>query len=218
MITRNIIHRRFSLLPTIILALTAVALTGCQNGQFIWETDKEDATQIEVSPEQMMAAWMEYGSPGHAHDYIAKFEGEWTAAGHMYKFTTPDGQPTPMFGGASNQLVLGGRFLKMHYFADDADMPFEGLGYFGYDNSTNKYVSIWMDSMSTSIFRSEGNIEPETGDLIMFGSAYDPATSTTSATRENLRLLDENTYYTEMYEQQANGDYIKVMDITYRRN
>ena len=91
------------------------------------------------------------------HEILKSFAGEWTVAG---KYRVAPGQPwQEMQFAAKNEIVLGGRFVQIHYTGDAVlgmPGPFEGLGFLGYDVRKRKYVSAWMDNMETIILTGEG--------------------------------------------------------------
>lgn len=62
-------------------------------------------------------------------------------------------------GVATNRRIAGGRWLVMDYRADSG---FDGHGVFGWDASTEKYTSAWVDSMQASIARGVGTWDPRT--------------------------------------------------------
>ena len=64
--------------------------------------------------------------------------------------------------------------LKILFAGDMMGSPFSGIGLNGYDNNTGKYVSTWMDTMSTAILYFEGTAGPD-GKLSVAAVAAPPA-------------------------------------------
>ncbi len=60
---------------------------------------------------------------------------------------------------STNRRIGGGRWLIVDYKADSG---FEGHGIYGWDPATGKYTGVWVDSMQSSIARSEGTWDPAT--------------------------------------------------------
>ena len=55
---------------------------------------------------------------------------------------------------------MGGRYLEQRFKGDIMGMPFEGIGYTGYDNVKKQYWGTWMDNMSTGMMTSTGTAPP----------------------------------------------------------
>jgi hypothetical protein len=70
----------------------------------------------------------------------------------------PGAAPILLTATATNRMV-GGRWLVGDHRADSG---FEGHGVYGWDDAKGKYVGSWVDSMQTSIARSEGEWDPAT--------------------------------------------------------
>ncbi len=68
------------------------------------------------------------------------------------------------------------------------NQPFSGIGYTGYDNFNKKYVSFWIDNMSTGMSTMDGKIDK-----------------------------DNDTHVFEVYDVTAYGDKKPTMQITYTR-
>lgn len=94
--------------------------------------------------------------------------------------------------------------------------PFNGIGVMGYDNHTKKYVSTWMDSMSTGIFFMEGTASAD-GKTITQKGQYDDPMEGRMKLRGVTKVVDNNTEIFEMYSTGKKGKEIKMMEITYTR-
>lgn len=105
---------------------------------------------------------------GH-HSRLARLVGEWT--GPTKTWFEPDvlADESPMTGKITP--ILDGRFLLHEYTGELTGKPFEGVAIYGFDVTTNKFQSAWVDSfhMSTGIMFSE--CEP--GDRFAVLGSYD---------------------------------------------
>ena len=63
----------------------------------------------------------------------------------------PGADPMVMDGTSENRWVMGGRYLEQRFNGNFMGMPFEGIGYTGYDNVKKQYWGTWMDNMSTGM-------------------------------------------------------------------
>ncbi|HYE02548.1 MAG TPA: DUF1579 domain-containing protein [Phycisphaerales bacterium] len=124
----------------------------------------------EMGPDEM--AWMKAAMPGREHEMLAKGVGTWDAQATFWM--QPGAPPMESAGTAVMTMELDGRWLKQEYTSSFMNMPFRGIGYTGYDNIKKKYVSTWMDTMSTSMMASEGTFDPATNTYHYTGSFQDP--------------------------------------------
>lgn len=91
--------------------------------------------------------------------------------------------------------------------------PFTGIGVTGYDNHTKKYVSTWMDSMSTTILVFEGTASTD-GKTITQESHYDTPFKGPLTWRSVTEIVDDNTWSFEMFGTDKDGKEEKIMEIT----
>lgn len=118
------------------------------------------------SMEEMMAEMARLGTPGEHHEKLSRAVGEWKVES---SFTMP-GQPAmESTGSMSSEWVLDGRFIKTDFHLPDMmGMPFHGIGFNGYDNSSESYVGVWMDNMSTKAFVTKGELMDD-GSFVWIG-------------------------------------------------
>jgi hypothetical protein len=95
--------------------------------------------------------------------------------------------------------------------------PFHGISFTGYDNVREKYRSVWIDDMSTTMVVSEGEADEE-GKVITLGGSYACAMTgeKDKATIQVLRILSRDKHVFEMHDP-SRGENSKVMEITYNR-
>lgn len=99
--------------------------------------------------------------PGPEHAFLAELEGTWEV-----KSSTPGGDMT---GTATYKMKHGGLWLVSEMDAKMPEGPFTGQGLDTYDTSKKKYVSIWVDSMSSSPVTLEGDRSKDGKTLTMTG-------------------------------------------------
>jgi hypothetical protein len=93
--------------------------------------------------------------------------------------------------------------------------PFSGIGYTGYDNIQKRYVSTWMDNMSTGMMSTTG-----TGDetsMTFTGTSLDPLTGQSLPLEEKVTTIDADTFTMEMFGPDPSGKMFKMMEIRYER-
>jgi hypothetical protein len=94
-------------------------------------------------------------------------------------------------------MILDGRFLQDEFSGEMMGSPFTGIGVIGYDNQSKKYVSIWMDSMSTGIYFFEGTASQD-GRTISLESRFNDPIKGPGTWHLVTRIVDENTEVAEM--------------------
>lgn len=126
---------------------------------------QEPAEQAGMEMDPMMQAWMETMNPGPQHEMLAAMAGSWTADVTMWM--GPGAEPMKSGGTIEAKMIFDGRILKEAHTGSMMNMPFEGLGFTGYDNVTGKYWAIWMDNMGTGVYPAEGSYDEESGKLTL---------------------------------------------------
>lgn len=176
-------------------------------------TDAPDP--MEMSTEEMMAAWMELGTPGEKHKTMLKDVGTWTA--HT-KFLMDPSTPDVWTEGEGKCVIepmLDGRFIKSTFTMDFMGMPFKGVALNGYDNGRECYVSTWVDSMSTQILTMTGHMQDD-GSLVMEGRSFMPGMG-----EYDMKIVytwDSEDQWTEtFYDKMPGMGYVNTGIITFTR-
>ncbi|MEO8350070.1 MAG: DUF1579 domain-containing protein, partial [Acidobacteriota bacterium] len=163
----------------------------------------------------MMEAWAKVATPGEAHKMLATSVGTWDTT--VKSWWQPGAPPMESKGTAENRMIMGGRFLEGRFTGTMMDMPFEGLGYTGYDNYKKQFVSTWMDNMGTSIMTSVGKAD-STGKTITFtGEMDDPMEGKTKPVKNTMTIVDNDHQTFEMWSPGPDGKMAKMMEIHYMR-
>lgn len=162
----------------------------------------------------MMEAMMKAGTPGDAHKKLDAFTGNWDTKITMWMM--PGQPPMSSTGSSENRWLFGGRYLEQRFKGDFMGMPFEGLGYTGYDNVKNQYWGTWMDSMSTAMMASTGSSAD--GKVWNFtGAMPDPMTGKDAKVEEKITIVDADHHTMEMWTPGPDGKMFKTMEIAYSR-
>lgn len=162
----------------------------------------------------MMEVYKKVATPGAPHKLLASLEGTWTT--RTKSWMEPGKPPVDMTGTCEQKMLLGGRYLQQVYTGDMMGEPFTGISFLGYDNHTGKYVSIWIDSLSTGIYNFEGTASAD-GKTITQESNYDDPVRGPMAWRSVTRVVDDNTLEYEMFFIPEGGKEEKAMEMTVTR-
>jgi hypothetical protein len=161
----------------------------------------------------MMEAWMKAATPGDAHKALEPFVGTWDVK--VKSWMEPGAEPMESAGTSENRWVLDGRWVEQQFKGTFMDMPFNGIGYTGYDNMKKQYVGTWMDNMSTAAMLSTG-----TGDANVWkftSTMDDPVTGKATPVKETITVTDKDNHLLEMWSPAPDGSMFKTMEIRYTR-
>lgn len=150
------------------------------------------------------------------HEGFAPFAGTFTAEVKMWM---GPGEPMVMTGTMTNELDLGGRFLRQHFVGDGADGPFgafEGRGFWGYNTATETYEGVWLDTAATMMHLERGTRD-KPGVWTMRGEMTNPQDGSKLSKRTVIELKDNDRHSMTTYFAGPDGNEHKSMEITYVR-
>src|SRR5690349_18672842 len=98
--------------------------------------------------------YADLATPGAPHKLLARMAGTWSMKGSCRM--EPGGDWIEHTGISVQRSILDGRFLQQDFKGEMLGISFSGVGYTGYDNHKEKYVSTWLDSFGTGIYNFEG--------------------------------------------------------------
>jgi hypothetical protein len=174
---------------------------------------------------EMMKKCMAMGMPGDHHKLLEHFVGTWDLSLKSW-MGGPDSPATESKGTAESKWVLDGRYVEENVKSEMSmpdetgamkKMAFVGRGVTGYDNFKQKYVSTWMDNMSTQVMLSKGDADPAGKVFTFYAEVDEPMEGKQEQMLKTvIRVIDKDKHVFEMYNLSA-GDNFKVMEITYTR-
>jgi Protein of unknown function (DUF1579) len=202
--------------PRTSLCFALVALTGLALGVALAQDSKksQEAKAPAAPAASKEPAMPPMPKPGPEQAILKRGEGVWEARVEMRM--GPPGTPPEVSTGVETNTLVGGLWLITDYKGSMAGTPFQGHGTMGYDAALKKYVGIWVDSMSTSLSRSEGDFDPKSNTLTMVGQTIGEDGKPMKF-REVLQWPDPNTRAFTMYMAGPDGREIPGMTITYKR-
>jgi hypothetical protein len=193
--------------------LSALVAAGALIAGFALANDKEQ--KLDPKVEELMKKAEAACTPGPAHEALEPLVGEWNAEVKMWM--EPTAPPTISKGTAKSTWALKGRFVQQEFNGEFIGKPFHGISFTGYDNVRQKYRSVWIDDMSTTIVTSEGDADSN-GKVLALGGDYACAMTGEKhkQTKQIYRILSRDKHVFEMHDP-TRGDNSKVMEITYTR-
>ncbi len=151
----------------------------------------------------------EFPKPGPQHELIKQGEGTWDAVAKG-----PEGMEAK--GTATGKMACGGLWLVSDFKMDMLGMEFHGHGLDGYDVDKKKYVSVWVDSMSTAplVFEGDYNAATKTLTQTAKGKGMDGKPTTFKSV---LKTKDKDHHVFQMFVAGADGKESLMMTIEYTR-
>lgn len=164
-----------------------------------------------------MQACMIAGTPGEQHKRLAQDAGKWHGKTTMWM--APGTEPMTSQCTTTVTPVMGGRYTKAEIKGDMPGMgPYHGVGFYGYDNVGQKYVSSFIDNHSTGIMNGTG--EPSSdGKTMTWTYTYNcPMQKKPTTMREVETWTGSNTKTFEMFgTDPKSGQEFKMMHIELTR-
>ncbi len=169
------------------------------------------ATTTAPTAEEM---WAEMAKTGPEHKELGKLIGDWDMSIKSPDHTDPS-KTTTSKGSEKVEWLLEGRYTKSTTNADFGGMPFTGFGINGYNTTTKKFETTWVDTMGTGQMMYSGSMDANNV-LTMTCQYDDPMTNTKKTSKFVAAWTDANTRTFKMYEVDGSNDML-VMDATYTR-
>ena len=194
-------------------AASALAVVGALFAGVVIAKDK--AAKLDPKTEEMMKKAEIAGTPGAGHKALEPLVGSWTA--EVKCWMDPSAPPTVNKATAKSTWVMDGRFVQEEFKGEFMGKPFRGMSLMGYDNTKQKFNSIWVDDMHTSILYSEGDADGAYKVFTLEGKMDCPITGQKDMTmRQVIRIINRDTHVFEMHDP-SKGANSKTMEITYTR-
>lgn len=175
----------------------------------------DDASTTDTCPD--------VSAPTEQHALFAPFVGHFTAAS---KFWMGPGEPFESSGRMTNELDLGGRFLKQTYTGDPIDdVPeggpplknFEGRGWWGCNTATGAFEGVWIDTASTMMQTEVGHVDDSGRRWEMVGHLTNPADGSPMTKRSVIEVVSNDRHRMTTYFQWGDQPEAKVMEIEFTR-
>jgi len=194
-----------------IVTLFALASVVLAAGAVLAGDGQKDEPQVDPAA---MQAWMAAMTPGEHHEHIRKMAGNFDYTIKMWM--DPSSPPEESRGKRTAEMLLGGRYLEEKYTGTFMGMPFEGVGLLGYDNVGKRYVTTWIDNMSTGVMVGYGTCSKDGWE--MTSESLDPVTGKTVTSKSKVSMPDDDTIVMEMWMPGPDGKDFKNMEMTCKRS
>ena len=158
-----------------------------------------------------MKKYTDFMTPGDMQKILAAANGKWSE--DITLWMAPGQPPSKSTGTVDYKMILGGRYQQGNITASFNGMPYEAVSITGYDNMKHLFFSSYVDNMGTGILNMEGTYDAATKTITLTGTEQDPMTGKEMKMRETLKMVDDHTEVTAMYDV-TSGKETKLMEIT----
>lgn len=176
---------------------------------------KDTAPAVMPDTAAINKAWMEFSTPGAMHSWMEKTNGTWE--GDVSSWMTSDAPPSTSKAVNVQSSVLGGRYVTGKFSGSMMGQPFNGISTMGYDNAKKVFTSTWIDDMGTGIVHMTGTYNEATKTLSLKGHQTNFMSGKDSGIREEMVMIDDNTYKMTMYGDGFDGKEMKFMEGTFKK-
>ncbi len=172
--------------------------------------------EMSAAQKAMMEKMAKAATPGAPHAMLTKMAGEW-ACTVKYQMDPSQGWQESQ-STATITSLMDGRYIQEVDAGQMMGMPFNGMGVYGFDNVSGKYVATWIDNMGTGIMTSVGTADPSGKVITYIGTMNDPVTGKATKERMVATMTDDDHHTFEMYGTPPGAKKeMKMMTIDYAR-
>jgi hypothetical protein len=161
-----------------------------------------------------MKKWEEFMTPGAMHKWLAKLNGTWDV--EITSYMDPS-NPQKSKGTGVYSSIMNGLYQTGDFKAEMMGMPFQGHSITGYDNAKKQFVSTWIDNFGSGIIYMTGTYDEATKTLNLKGIQTDPVTGKDAFIRQEMKIINDDTYNLMMYGPAPDGKEMLFMSGVYKR-
>ncbi|MDD9901018.1 MAG: DUF1579 family protein [Alphaproteobacteria bacterium] len=171
--------------------------------------------------ETVIMSMIERGQPSEAYTLkvLAPLIGEWEYSAAFW--STPDADPAYASGTATNEMIMGDRFLSSKILGSlniaGHNVPITRTDTIGYDNMKKSFTSVQIDSISTEMVVGHGQYDAEQNTLNETGTFTDHLTGKEKKFRATLAFIDTDKYKRTVFSTDEAGKEMKLMEFEYTR-
>ncbi|MBC7980513.1 MAG: DUF1579 domain-containing protein [Armatimonadetes bacterium] len=165
-----------------------------------------------IACQSLPAETPEMPPPTKEHLWLAQLAGEWESDTEI--FMEP-GKPPVKAKGTESIKMIGGFWAVGEANAEMMGEPWKAVSTFGYDPGKKHYISTWVDSMTSTMWKYEGKMEGDVLELETEGLCMMTGEQCQFKARIEFKSPDIRTF-TET-KQEKDGTWVTVINATYTR-
>jgi len=172
------------------------------------------STNLFAQSADEMKAWQDFMTPGAMHKWLAKFNGTWDV--EMTSYMDP-ANPSKSNGTGVYSSIMNGLYQVGDFNSSMMGMAFQGHSVTGYDNGKKLFVSTWVDNFGSGIIYMTGTYDEKTKTLNLKGTQTDPITGKDASIREEMKIVNDDSYNLMMYGPGPDGKEMLMMSGVFKR-
>jgi hypothetical protein len=166
-------------------------------------------------PAEMQQYYAKLLQPGEQHQLLATMAGNWEMSIQMWG--KPGMEPMKSTAKGQNEMILGGRFLRVASSGQMMGMKTESMTLMGFDGRSEKFTLVGFDTMGTYYVTAEGDYDAESKTFVLSGTSEHPKFGFSETYQFQLKLVSDDEHVMSLYFDQPDGSQFKMVEITYRR-
>ncbi len=175
------------------LALSVVATAILAAAAFAADTPPQTSPAQQAMMDKMAKA----ATPGTQHALLTAMAGDWT---RTVKLQMDPSKPVQESQSTSSITVLmDGRYIQETISGQWGGMPYRGMGLYGFDNVSGKYVSTLIDNMGTGFMTCVGTADPSGKVIHWDATMNDPVSGRPATSRMVTTVIDDDHHTLEMF-------------------
>ena len=125
----------------------------------------------------------------------------------------PNKPPLEYKGSSVNSWTLGGRYVQTMLVTAMDGEPFEGIGYYGFDNTSKTYEAVWMDNGSTAISLYRGVMDKSGRSAVLNSREATAAGSKPVEVEMRVSIAEGGDHVTQLWGAPRGGKAFKMMEL-----
>lgn len=175
------------------------------------------AQQPATNQKDAQSTYEPRSGPGAGQKLLERMAGDWDVAKTFYP---RNGEAVHSSGTCKQTMIQGGRFLQSEFVFGQGDKESTGLGIIGFEATSGKFTSIWVDSRRTAFsMRQSKTGEPFDGkQIVMYSRSLgeDPSRPPRSRTVSHLEDGDRKLIH-KQFALDRNGTERLMMELVLTR-
>ncbi len=170
-----------------------------------------------IDQQKMMAAFQSSMTPGEHHELLARLAGTWKVTNTMWP-QGPTGPAMESGGEASNEMILGGRFLRSGATGTMMGMPTESIILIAFDNFAGRYQMTSLSNLGTAMHQASGYASQDGRAIVFYGEMDEPMLEVHGRTvKYVLRSETADRYVLEVHDLHIGQENTLVVKSVYER-
>jgi hypothetical protein len=187
-----------------LLSLVALLAAGIDSTTFAQEAEEAQVAEMPEMP-----------APQKEHEWLQRFEGEWTS---MAECVMGPDEPPMKCEGTQTARILGGFWMIAEGSAEAMSREVRSVMTIGYDPAKKHYVGTWTDSCNSHMWIYEGTLNDEGTKLTLNTEGPNMMLEgKMSKYRETIEFKSDDHYVFTSSMQGDDGEWIQFMTADYRR-